>query len=105
MLGRRQPGTIIMTATRSVHVRIEGDVQGVGYRAWVASTARTLGLNGWVRNRRDSSVELAIEGPSEDVAEMLRKCERGPPEARVTKIEILDEAPRVHAGFEVLPTV
>ncbi len=94
-----------MTAIRTVHARVEGRVQGVGYRAWVASMARTMGLIGWVRNRRDSSVELVIQGPAEDVGEMLRRCETGPPDARVSKVEILGEGSGVHEGFEVLPTI
>lgn len=93
-----------MCSIRTVHARIEGHVQGVGYRAWVESTARTAGLTGWVRNRRDRSVELVVQGPSHRVEEMLRECERGPPDARVSKIEILGEGVGAYDSFEVLPT-
>ncbi len=67
-----------MGRVRTVHARIEGRVQGVGYRAWVESTAREKGLTGWVRNRRDTSVEIVLQGPSDQVEEMLRDCKDGP---------------------------
>jgi acylphosphatase len=93
-----------MTSVRTVHARIEGRVQGVGYRAWVESTARAMGLTGWVRNRRDGSVEMVLQGPPDRVGEMLRDCEHGPPGALVTKVEILDEDVSAYDGFKVLPT-
>lgn len=89
---------------RTVHVRIEGRVQGVGYRAWVESTARTMALTGWVRNRRDKSVEIALQGPANQVDEMLSLCKQGPPGAHVTKVEILGEGLGAYDGFDVLPT-
>ena len=94
-----------MSVVRTVRVRIEGRVQGVGYRAWVESTARTMALTGWVRNRRDRTVEITLQGPANQVDEMLRLCEQGPPGAQVTKVEILDEGLGAYADFEVLPTI
>ena len=67
---------------RTIHIRIEGRVQGVGFRAWVEDEARALGLDGWVRNRRDGSVEALFGGDADAIAEMLRRCEIGPPAAR-----------------------
>jgi acylphosphatase len=93
-----------MSTSRTVHARVEGRVQGVGYRAWVEHTARSLGLAGWVRNLRDGSVEMMLQGASENVTAMLRSCEHGPPDARVTKIEILGEGASAYTAFEVLPT-
>lgn len=93
-----------MSTLRTVHARIEGSVQGVGYRAWVECTARTMGINGWVRNRRDSSVEMILQGPPEHVSKMLQRCERGPPDAHVSKVEILGEGVGAYDRFEVLPT-
>jgi acylphosphatase len=93
------------------HVIIRGRVQGVGYRAWVADTARQHGLEGWVRNRRDGSVEAVFAGAAETVTWMLTACRRGPPLARV---DILDDQPwdsnllvlrSPDEGFDVLPTV
>jgi acylphosphatase len=93
-----------MSIVRTAHARVEGRVQGVGYRAWVESRAREKGLVGWVRNRRDSSVEMVLQGPSDLVEEMLRECRDGPLDADVTKIEILGEGAGAYDGFEVRPT-
>jgi acylphosphatase len=94
-----------------LQVVIRGRVQGVGYRAWVEHQARTLALEGWVRNRRDGSVEALLSGPADVVANMVALCHRGPVYARV---EAVQEEPahidalklrRVGEGFSVLPTV
>ena len=68
------------------HLRIEGRVQGVGYRAWMVREARRLGLSGWVRNRPDGSVEAVIAGPEPAVQALLTACRRGPIAARVDRI-------------------
>lgn len=93
-----------MSGVRTVHVCVRGRVQGVGYRAWAEATAKAMGLTGWVRNRRDSSVELVLQGSPERVDEMLRKCQHGPSAARVTDVEMLGEGSGAHQTFEVLPT-
>jgi acylphosphatase len=69
-----------------VHVMIRGRVQGVGYRAWVEHQALAAGLEGWVRNRRDGSVEAVFAGAAELVANMVARCHRGPPSARVDAV-------------------
>jgi acylphosphatase len=94
-----------------LQVAIRGRVQGVGYRAWVEHQARTHGLEGWVRNRRDGSVEALFSGPAETVANMVMLCRRGPSSARVETVT--DEAAGIDAlnlrrageGFSVLPTI
>jgi acylphosphatase len=68
------------------HVMISGRVQGVGYRAWVESEATARGLEGWVRNRRDGSVEAVFSGAEDVVSEMIAACRRGPSSARVDKV-------------------
>ena len=90
---------------RTVHVRIEGRVQGVGYRAWVADTAVATGLTGWVRNRRDGSVEAVFKGPAAEVARMLRACERGPPAARVERVDVGEQPDAPFRSFEVRQTL
>jgi acylphosphatase len=92
-------------------VTIRGLVQGVGYRAWLDHQARTSKLEGWVRNRRDGSVEALFAGPPTVVAEMVALCRHGPPSARVESVT------RETAGeeqlklryegerFSVLPTI
>src|ERR1700689_13318 len=64
------------------HLTIRGRVQGVGYRAWVEHRARAHGLEGWVRNRQDGSVEVVLAGPDQEVADFIDRCRRGPSTAR-----------------------
>ena len=68
-------------------VVIRGQVQGVGYRAWTEVTAEERGVEGWVRNRRDGSVEALFAGPEELVLTMIELCRGGPPGARVDAID------------------
>ncbi|MCV0370097.1 acylphosphatase [Filomicrobium sp.] len=93
-----------MSETRTVHVRIEGRVQGVGFRAWVERRALTLGLSGWVRNRYDGAVEAVLHGPPRQVADMLRACEEGPRASRVTRVDVREESGEAYSGFEVRRT-
>ena len=69
------------------HVVIRGRVQGIGYRAWTEVTALERGVEGWVRNRHDGSVEALLGGPEDEVAAMIAQCRRGPPGARVDAID------------------
>jgi acylphosphatase len=91
-------------------VTIRGRVQGVGYRAWVEYQARGLDLQGWVRNRRDGSVEALFEGAEEVVVRMIALCQQGPPSARVDDLSEetagADQLGLRYAGerFSVLPT-
>jgi acylphosphatase len=89
---------------RTVHIRIEGRVQAVGFRAYVERNALALGLEGWVRNRHDGSVEAVFQGPDETVTEMLALCRHGPPASVVTKVETIGEGVGTVSGFEVRPT-
>ena len=89
---------------RGVRVRIEGGVQGVGFRLWTERVADDLGLTGWVRNRRDGSVEALFCGPADHVADMLQRCRQGPPSARVTEVKILAEGDTAPETFAVLAT-
>jgi acylphosphatase len=96
-------------AIRQVTVR--GRVQGVGYRAWVEQQAMACELEGWVRNRRDGSVEALFAGPADVVSDMIALCRRGPSSARVEAVQ--EEAGhsgglhlrRAGEGFSVLPTI
>jgi acylphosphatase len=65
------------------HVSVRGRVQGVGYRAFVEVEALRRGLEGWVRNRRDGTVEAVLMGEAAAVAGMVEACRRGPMGARV----------------------
>ncbi len=86
-------------------LRIRGRVQGVSYRWWTVQTARGLGLDGWVRNRFDGSVEALAVGPTEAVETLIEACRCGPTAARVDDIEIEEAVGIVSAGFMQKPTV
>jgi acylphosphatase len=93
-----------------VHLSISGKVQGVGYRAFVESQAELLGLDGWVRNRRDGSVEAVIEGSGDAVEKLIKACWQGPPSAQVDRVEVSDGDPKLldkrpaSEKFATLPT-
>jgi acylphosphatase len=89
---------------RCVKVMVTGRVQGVWYRAWTREEARDLGLDGWVRNRDDGSVEALLEGQPDDVEAMLRLLWSGPPLARVDDVVVENWGEPVSSGFEQRPT-
>ena len=92
-------------------VTVTGRVQGVGYRAWVKHQARNHDLEGWVRNRRDGSVEALFAGPANVVADLVARCRRGPSTARVEAVAEETASPealnlrRPRERFSVLPTI
>lgn len=71
---------------RAESFRIEGRVQGVGYRWWAVTAAREIGLAGWVRNRADGSVEVLAIGDPDALDELAAACAKGPPSARVSAV-------------------
>jgi len=71
-----------------LHATIAGRVQGVGYRYFVVDEAQALGLNGWVRNRWDETVEVVAEGPRPALETLLNALQRGPVQAQVTQIKV-----------------
>lgn len=85
-------------------LRIRGRVQGVGYREWAMRTAQSLGVDGWVRNRRDGSVEIMVAGEGDAVARFIEECRLGPPAAHVDAIDQQAEGMAPARGFTVLPT-
>ncbi len=87
----------------AVRVRIEGRVQGVWFRAWTAQEATALGLDGWVRNRADGTVEALFAGPADAVEEMVEACREGPPAARVTDVAARPADAPEKPGFHQLP--
>ena len=97
------------TAIRQVTIR--GRVQGVGYRYWVEQQATAHSLEGWVRNRRDGSVEALFSGPENVVSNMVASCRRGPSSARVDAVTEEPGNPdalnlrRAGERFSVLPTI
>ncbi len=89
---------------KAVRVVIEGRVQGVWFRVWTIDEASRRGLRGWVRNRRDGSVEALFAGAAESVDDMVRACRRGPPAARVENVSEHTADDPGGEGFMHLPT-
>jgi acylphosphatase len=92
-------------ATRAVRLRITGKVQGVWYRGWTMERAQELELDGWVRNRLDGSVEVLAVGASERIDVLIRACHKGPPAARVERVEVMPAQGITPKGFVQKPTV
>lgn len=90
-----------MPATK--HLRILGRVQGVGFRMYMERKARQFNVTGWVRNRRDGSVEAIVQGSSEAVEAVIASARRGPPAAVVSELRVTD-ASGDYADFSALPT-
>lgn len=82
--------------------RVTGRVQGVGFRYFVYREAQALGIDGWVRNMADGTVEALVEATDEDHVRFRRRLEEGPRLSRVTNVEEFDEleAP-VAPGFDI----
>ncbi|KAL6838633.1 hypothetical protein ACP4OV_031590 [Aristida adscensionis] len=93
-------------APKAVRVVVKGRVQGVFFRDWTVETARALGLAGWVRNRRDGTVEVVLSGDPAKVDEMVsRRLPVGPPAAAVTAVQPSPADPVDPAeGFQRKPT-
>lgn len=86
-------------------VRISGKVQGVWFRAWTVEQANELGLDGWVRNRLDGSVEAVVSGVSTQVEAFIERCHRGSPASRVDRVDVEETPGIVAGGFTQKPTV
>ena len=101
-----------MTARKAIHVIARGRVQGVGFRAFVEHQALSRGIEGWVRNRRDGTVEAVFAGHPASVEALITACKTGPRGSRVENIEQRDAVEddllalrRQAEIFSCLPTV
>lgn len=91
----------------TLHLRITGRVQGVGFREAMRGEALRQGLRGWVHNRRDGSVEAVVQGSSAAIDAMVAWARRGPPAARVADVVVAPAAghdDRPYCGFDSLPS-
>lgn len=92
---------------KTLHLRITGRVQGVGYRASLMHEAQRRSLRGWVRNRLDGSVEALLHGPDDDCDAVVAWAHRGPPAAQVLQVAIQPTEAQpldLPAGFACRPT-
>ena len=83
----------------SLRFRIEGFVQAVGYRNYLIEEAKKLGLDGWVRNRSDGTVEALASGPTKAIETFFTVCARGPEGSRVANVEMHKAKPPAEKGF------
>lgn len=82
--------------------RVHGRVQGVSFRVWTLGQAQQLGLDGWVRNLPDGSVEAMISGPTSAVSDMVERLRQGPRAAKVSEVVVLPAEPgHIPAGFRI----
>lgn len=88
------------------HLRIHGTVQGVSYRVWTKETAKRMHLTGWVRNvRKDKSVEADVTGDEDQVQKFISILYKGPPDAKISAIEVNDGVDEELKSFEIRDTV
>ncbi len=87
----------------TMRVRVEGHVQGVGFRLFAARQAAALNLKGWARNLSDGAMEAFVEGEVKDVEKFVQACMRGPEGAKVTNINLIADTESGGEGFVLLP--
>lgn len=89
---------------KTLHLVMHGRVQGVWYRDSMRREAEKLGVNGWVRNRNDGTVEAMVQGEATAVDELVRWAQRGPQLAQVERVEV-EEGSDSYSDFEMRGTV
>ena len=88
---------------KRIHLIITGDVQGVGFRAWITREAKNLELVGWVKNRTDDTVEIVAEGKEKELQKLIELCHQGPEISWVKDVLVeWSEATNELIGFEVI---
>jgi len=80
-------------------IRVHGRVQGVWFRDWTIREAHRRDVDGWVRNRRDGTVEVLAAGEAEAVEALIERLREGPPKARVDRLDVQDSDEPVPPGF------
>lgn len=89
----------------TMNIRIEGEVQGCGFRDFAVREGNARKLKGWVRNRSDGSVECVASGPTKDVETFIAACMQGPRGSRVTAFNLSPVDPPESLGFVRRPSV
>lgn len=90
-----------MSQIKALKARISGRVQGVNFRAWTQVEAQGRGLGGWIRNEPDGTVTAHLEGPPEDVDDMVTALHKGPPAAVVREVTLSDATPTGATRFDI----
>jgi len=93
------------TDSTTLRIRIEGFVQSVGYRHFAMEEARRLGIDGWIRNRADGTVEALASGTTKAVEAFVAACMRGPEGSRIKNVELHNAEPPADTGFHRRPSV
>ncbi len=88
--------------TTAIDARVQGMVQGVGFRYWTMGKAQELGLTGWVRNENDGDVSAHFEGDGEALAQMIRALWKGPRWSNVTDVSTATARVRGCVSFELM---
>lgn len=88
-------------ATIARLVGVNGQVQGVFFRAWTRDQARELGIAGWVRNCTDGRVEAHVEGVEASIDQMIERMRSGPPSAKVEDLQTSPTKVCKFDGFEI----
>lgn len=88
----------------TLRLRIEGFVQAVGYRHFAVQEARRLGIDGWVRNRTDGTVEALVSGSTKAIEAFVGACMRGPAGSTVKNIDLQKAEPPAEKGFRQRPS-
>jgi len=88
-------------ADKRLHVVVYGKVQGIYFRAYTQAEGNRLRLKGWVKNRADGAVEVAVEGEAEKVDQMLDWLKQGSPGSRVIKVDVKEERPVGETQFNI----
>lgn len=91
--------------TTSLIVRVQGFVQGVGFRDFLTMAAQRDKLDGWVRNRADGSVEALVSGATKAVENFVAAATHGPRGARVTAVDLINSTPPAEKGFRQQSTL
>jgi acylphosphatase len=89
----------------SLRMVIEGFVQAVGYRHFAIEEARKLGVNGWIRNRSNGTVEALVSGTTQAVEAFVGACMRGPPGSTIKNIDLHKAEPPTERGFHLRPSI
>ncbi len=87
---------------KHINIRIHGTVQGVSFRYYSQEKAGELGLGGFVRNERDRTLCIEVEGEGEKLDEFLEWCRRGPDTAKVEKVEVDEGEVRNYRDFTIM---